>query len=127
MSSRSACLGRLAMSISILLRDWTFEPSVMLGIALLALFCGRGVRYSRHHGVGYLLSRGPVVSFATGLLAVAIALESPADAWSDWYLRVHMVQHELLTIVAAPLLVLGSPVLPLLREIPLRVRRSVAQ
>ncbi len=112
------------MMMSILLRDWTFEPTVMLGIAMVALLYGRGVRYSRRYGMARGLSRGRVASFATGLLAVVIALESPVDAWSEQYLWVHMVQHEMLTMVAAPLLVLGSPALPLLRSIPLGVRRS---
>jgi putative membrane protein len=44
-----------------------------------------------------------------------IALQSPIDAYADTRLSVHMVQHLLLTMVAAPLLVLGAPVMLALR------------
>lgn len=107
----------------VLLRDWSFEPAVMLGIALVALLYGRGIRYSVRHGIARHVTRVRVVSFAAGLLAVVVALESPIDAWSDRYLWVHMLQHEILTMVAAPLLVLGSPALPVFRAIPLGARR----
>lgn len=105
--------------------DWTFEPTVLLGVGIWALLYWRGVRYSARHGTARRVTRGRVVSFALGLLAVIVALESPIDLWSDRYLWVHMVQHELLTMVAAPLLVLGSPTLPLLRAFPLGMRRVV--
>jgi len=105
--------------------DWTFEPSVLLGIGIVALLYWRGLRYSARRGMARRLTRGRVVSFVTGLLAVVVALESPIDLWSDRYLWVHMIQHEMLTMVAAPLLVLGSPALPLLRAIPLGLRRSL--
>jgi cytochrome c oxidase assembly factor CtaG len=59
----------------------------------------------------------------SGILAVVIALQSPIDYWSVHYLWVHMLQHEILTMVAAPLLVLGAPWLVWWRVIPLRARR----
>lgn len=107
--------------------DWAFEPAVVAGIGLAALVYWRGLRYSRCHGMAGRLTRGHVVSFAAGLLALGLALESPIDLWSVQYLWVHMVQHVILTMVVAPLLVLGAPALPLLRGVPLGIRRYVLQ
>src|SRR6266702_8421640 len=75
--------------------------------------------------------------FFAGLAVVLVALESPVHAYADRVLSVHMAQHLLLTMVAAPLLVLGAPSIlalqastpafrhrwlrPLLRSWPVRV------
>jgi putative membrane protein len=49
------------------------------------------------------------LSFAGGLLVLWMALTPPLDAWSAELFAAHMVQHELLMLAAAPLLVLGRP------------------
>ena len=49
-------------------------------------------------------------AFAGGWLALAVALVSPLHPWGNVLFSVHMIQHELLMLVAAPLLVLGRPV-----------------
>jgi putative membrane protein len=49
-------------------------------------------------------------SFATGLVAMFLALNGPLHDISDYYLFTgHMVQHLALTIVTPPLLLLGTP------------------
>jgi putative membrane protein len=66
-----------------------------------------------------------------GLGAISAALLSPIDALAHDLFSVHMVQHMLLMVVAAPLLLLGAPVRPLLRGMPrswrLRVVRPIAR
>jgi cytochrome c oxidase assembly factor CtaG len=58
---------------------------------------------------------------------IFIALESPIDTGSSTSFSVHMVQHLLLTMVAAPLLALGAPVtLALLASSPASRRRLSA-
>jgi cytochrome c oxidase assembly factor CtaG len=64
------------------------------------------------------------VAFFGSLLVSFVALESPLDGWADRLLWVHMVQHELLIMVAAPLLVLGAPLLPWLQAFPVSLRRA---
>ncbi len=50
------------------------------------------------------------VSFAAGLLALILALESPIDVGGDRYLfSLHMVQHLMLAMIVPPLLLLGLP------------------
>ncbi len=56
--------------------------------------------------------------FAGGIVAVWAALASPLDALSGVLLTAHMIQHLLLMSVAPPLLVLGAPVVPMLRGLP---------
>jgi putative copper resistance protein D len=51
-----------------------------------------------------------------GCVTLLVALVGPPGAWDDVYFFAHMSQHILLTTVAAPLLVLGDPLLLLVRS-----------
>jgi len=59
-------------------------------------------------------------AFIGGLFALWAAIESPLAALDEELLSVHMVQHLLLSVVAAPLILLGAPALPLLHGVPRR-------
>jgi putative membrane protein len=50
-----------------------------------------------------------VLAFAGGWLALLAALVSPLDSLGSRLFSAHMVQHELLMVIAAPLLVMGRP------------------
>jgi putative membrane protein len=50
-----------------------------------------------------------VASFGAGWLVLFLALASPIDGAGSLAFSAHMIQHELLMIVAAPLMVLGRP------------------
>jgi putative membrane protein len=65
--------------------------------------------------------------FLLGLATLVAALASPIDAIALQLFSVHMVQHMLLLVVAPPLLLAGAPVRPLLRGLPLALRRSVVR
>jgi putative membrane protein len=65
--------------------------------------------------------------FFLGLAALLVALASPIDGYASVSFAVHMVQHMLLTVVAAPLLMLGAPIRPLLRGLPAWVRAAVVR
>jgi putative membrane protein len=65
--------------------------------------------------------------FNAGLAAVVLALEPPVDRLSERYFFVHMLQHLLLMMVAAPLVVLGAPWSRSWRPLPLGFRRPVAR
>jgi putative membrane protein len=50
------------------------------------------------------------IAFSSGVLVMFLALATPLDPIGDTYLfTAHMVQHLLLTLVAAPLLLAGTP------------------
>jgi cytochrome c oxidase assembly factor CtaG len=60
-----------------------------------------------------------------GLVALLASLASPIDTIALELFSIHMLQHMLLLVVAAPLLLAGAPVRPLLRGLPLAIRRTV--
>src|SRR5688572_16490912 len=84
-----------------------------LTVALLAasvLLYGVGVRRLwRRAGRGRGIRTVEVTCFGLGLLVLALALLSPLHHYAAAHVWAHMVQHELLMVVAAPLLVLGRP------------------
>lgn len=57
-------------------------------------------------------------SFLLGLAVIGLAIASPLDGFADVLLSAHMVEHLLLMSFAPPLLLLGYPVVPLLRGLP---------
>jgi cytochrome c oxidase assembly factor CtaG len=57
-------------------------------------------------------------SFLSGLAIIWLAIASPLDGFADALLSAHMVEHLLLMSFAPPLLLLGYPVVPLLRGLP---------
>jgi cytochrome c oxidase assembly factor CtaG len=100
---------------------WSWEPFVVLPLAMTAiLFAIGSARMWRRSGAR--LSVWPTVSFAAGLLTLVAALDSPIHEIGDQLFWVHMTQHELLMLVAAPLLVMGRPVITFLWALPPRWR-----
>jgi putative membrane protein len=59
-----------------------------------------------------------LVAFMSGLFSVWTAVASPVAALDHRSLTLHMVKHLLLMTVAAPLVLAGQPILPLLRLFP---------
>ncbi|HEY3218117.1 MAG TPA: cytochrome c oxidase assembly protein [Candidatus Limnocylindria bacterium] len=80
----------------------------------------RGVRTQRR-----TWRRWRTALFFGGLATFVLALASGIELLAGDVFSVHMLQHMLLTIVAAPLLMLGAPVRPLLRGLPAVVRARV--
>lgn len=61
---------------------------------------------------------GRLACFLAGLGVLFLATESPLDSFDNLFLSAHMTQHLLLMMFAPPLLLLGHPVVPLLRGLP---------
>jgi cytochrome c oxidase assembly factor CtaG len=72
-------------------------------------------------------ARARALCFYAGLLTVLVALASPLDALADKLFWVHMIQHLMLLVVAAPLIVIGRPWMSIWRPLPLDLRRAVAR
>ena len=107
-------------------RAWGGDPVIIAELLGVGWLYARGVRtlWARA-GVGRGVGRGQAAAFAAGLLTLAVALVSPLDALADALFSAHMVQHLLLILVAAPLLILGAPAVPTLWALPLRWRRRL--
>lgn len=104
-------------------RHWSFQPVVLTGLGVSAWAYWRGLRILWGPGRGRGVPRWRAAAFGGGLLAIVVALVSPLDAISDVLLSAHMLQHLLLILVAAPLLVLGSPLIPFMLALPTGWRR----
>jgi putative membrane protein len=91
-------------------RSWPFDPLVLFSLALVVWVYARGVRrlWARV-GRGRVVSRASVLSFAGGILVLAVALVSPLDALGGTLLSAHMMQHALLAGIAPPLLLMARP------------------
>lgn len=111
-------------SLRMLSWSWSFEPPVLLGLALGAVLYWLGLRYSIAAGLHQRYPWWRPVCYGAGLAAIVVALESPIDTWAATYLWAHMAQHLLLIFVAAPLVLFGAPMMPLWRAIPLAARRT---
>ena len=109
-----------------LLAAWSFEPGVMVPLALAGWLYLRGARAVwRSSAPGRGVSPGEVGAFALGWLTLVIALISPVHRWGDALFSAHMAQHELLMALAAPLLVLGRPLVPWVWSLPPAWRRRL--
>lgn len=88
---------------------WTLDPWILAPLLLAALLFGLGLtrlrpRVRQRRG----LDR-KAACFASGWLVLAAALTSPLHAAGERSFAAHMLEHELLMLVAAPLLVLSRP------------------
>ena len=89
---------------------WTFEPWVVAPLLLSAAFYVLGTkRLWAHAGRGRGITSAQAAAFAGGWLVLAAALVSPIDGLGAQLFSAHMLQHELLMVLAAPLLCLGQP------------------
>jgi putative membrane protein len=91
--------------------DWNIEPTIAIG--LLAMLAGY-LYLTRDTGstpdATRITTSKQKASFIAGLVTLFVALGPPLDDWSDHYLLLaHMVQHLLLILLAAPLLLVGIP------------------
>lgn len=104
---------------------WAFQPGAALPLALTALLYAVGIaRLGRvnRRAIGIV----EVTCFAAGWLTLVIALVSPLHPWGAVLFSAHMTQHELLMLVAAPLLVLGRPMLVFLWALPKSRAREIS-
>jgi cytochrome c oxidase assembly factor CtaG len=107
---------------------WTWEPFTIAALVLSAAMYVAGVlalwrRAGRGHGVRYW----EAAAFVSGLLTLAIALLSPLAWVSEILFSAHMTQHEMLMLVAAPLLVIGQPLQAMLWVLPAAWREAWAR
>jgi cytochrome c oxidase assembly factor CtaG/cytochrome c2 len=94
----------------------SLSPAIVL-LAGLVLYA-RGVARLRARGRGVRASE--LAAAAVGILVILAALLSPLDRLAATLLCAHMVQHTLLTLVAAPLLALARPLAVIATALPPR-------
>jgi putative membrane protein len=88
----------------------SWNAAIAVGLGASATVHAFGVsRLWRSAGRAHGLRGLNVAAFAAGLVTLGIALLSPLARLSDLLFSAHMGQHELLMLVAAPLVVMGKP------------------
>jgi putative membrane protein len=108
--------------------SWNLAPWLLALMLLSAGGYAVGVRRLwRNAGRGRGIALRQAGAFGLGWVALAIALVSPLDALGGWLFSAHMVQHELLMVIAAPLLVLGRPLAAWAWALPASVGRALGR
>jgi cytochrome c oxidase assembly factor CtaG len=107
---------------------WPFEPWVIALLALAAALYAVGfARVWRHATTGRAVHARHALAFAAAWLVTAAALLGPLDALSARLFSAHMLQHEALMVVAAPLFVLARPLGAWTWALPQRWRRGLGR
>jgi putative copper resistance protein D len=108
-----------------LLTTWTFAPVLAATLSVVTAAYLMGARsVTRDHPT----QPWPVQSvafFIAGMLTILVATLGPIGSYDDDFFWAHMTQHILLMMLAAPLLLLGEPVLLVLRVSTPAFRRRV--
>ncbi len=105
---------------------WTLDPAIVLPLLLaLIVFAIGWVRLSQRSRRGDGGLRRSALWFGAGWLVLATALVSPLHQAGERSFSAHMVEHELIMLVAAPLLVLAQPLAIMLWAFPSRLRRTL--
>ncbi|HEX6459433.1 MAG TPA: cytochrome c oxidase assembly protein [Thermoleophilaceae bacterium] len=101
-------------------------PPFVLGVLAALLYARGRARHMRVVSPRHRAGTGwRALAFWTALVTLVLALDSVIDDKADRYFWVHMVQHVLLMMVVAPLLVLAAPWLPMWKGLPLTTRRGL--
>jgi putative membrane protein len=107
---------------------WTFDPWIitpLLTVGVLYAFGGfflwLRTTTTRH------LRRWHALAFVGGWLTLVGALVSPLHWLGERLFSFHMIEHEILMAVSAPLLVLARPIGTLLWSLPRRIRVAVGR
>src|SRR5262245_43946297 len=107
----------MSPAIQSVFNSWSIRPGVLASLIVSAILYLRGWRVLRRVAPDRFPAWRPW-AFLGGLFALLAALVSPLDTFSGLLLSAHMGQHLLLMSVAPPLILLGAPLLPLLRGLP---------
>jgi cytochrome c oxidase assembly factor CtaG len=88
---------------------WHWRPDVLLVLLAFGTAYVRGWRRLRAGVHGGLAAGWRLAAYLTGLAALAVALLSPLEHLAERLFTAHMVQHQLLLMVAPPCLLLANP------------------
>ena len=111
----------MSPTLDAFLRSWPFDPWLLAGLLLAAFIYLRGW-LPLHRRDPRRWNFFTVSAFFGGLASIYLALASPIEPWSSFFLQVHMLQHLLLMMAAPPLLWLALPLFPCLRGLPPPIR-----
>ena len=107
--------------------SWSWEPTLTLPLAAFGILLlvgiirlGKRTQCSRQW-------RNHTILLGLGWLSLLLALNSPIHEAGEHLFWVHMIQHEILLLISAPLLVLGNSWATTLAALPLAVSAELAR
>jgi cytochrome c oxidase assembly factor CtaG len=113
--------------LSVALLSWSWRPEIILTLLLAATLHLVGRWRLKRRGSGHLVAPWRSVVYLGGLAILWIALMSPIDVLSGQFFFMHMIQHLLLVMIAAPLLLLANPMPIALWGLPASLRLEVGR
>ena len=109
-------------------RAWSWELGIVVPILLSGVLYAIGtIRIYRRNRTAPAIRSWEIACFVVGWLSLIVALDSPLHRMGEVLFSAHMTQHELLMVVAAPLLVLGRPLVVFLFAIPATWRGAASR
>ncbi|HAJ05556.1 MAG TPA: hypothetical protein DCL76_03255 [Chloroflexi bacterium] len=120
--------------LNALLRSWEWRFDVVLIVAIMCYVyvCGF-IRISSLSNARNLSTKKDswlywrLISYLIGLLCIVVALVSPLEVLAGQLFFMHMIQHMLLVMFAAPLLLIANPFPVFLWGLPVMLRRKVSR
>jgi cytochrome c oxidase assembly factor CtaG len=107
---------------------WTSDTSVIMPLLLSAFLYGAGLaRLWRRSEGGRAYHARNAALFAAGWLILAGAIVSPLHEAGERSFTLHMIEHELIMVAAAPLLALARPLVVMIWAFPTQVRQGLAK
>ena len=100
---------------------WSFDPGVVIPLLL------SGILYARGQRIRVTATPARRLVFWTGWITLTLSLLSPLHELGEALFSAHMLQHEALMLIAAPLLVLSRPMVPMLHGMPMPWRKAVGR
>lgn len=119
--STSICYGNGAPQAG-----WTLALPITLPLlAVMSLYIvGASRLWRRSSKRGRPLRSRQALLFSAGWAALALALVSPIHALGEHVFAAHMIEHELLMALAAPLLVASRPMAAMMWALPAQLRQA---
>ena len=104
--------------------SWRFDPlAILLGAFACSAYVIAVARYHSQRARSWPRTR--TAAFLAGIVSGLLAIESPLDSAAEVRFAPHMWQHIILTDLAAPLLLLGAPLLLTLGVVPAPAGRHI--
>lgn len=106
----------------------TLDPWIVTPLVIIALLYGRGQRKLGHRSCrGQRRLARSSLSFWSGWSVLTFALVSPLHELGEKLFSMHMIEHELIMALAAPLMVLSRPLALMLWGLPQTARALCAK
>ena len=106
------------------LGTWDFEPISVIALLLLTVLYFVGLRRTNGRSLKLIPWWRPVALVA-GVSSLLIASLSPLHTVGGSLFFAHMIQHIILIMIGPPLILLGGPIVPVIRGLPAGLRREI--